>query len=136
MSQDPFLKGGVVAALWFAAVVTTSAEPVVVDRKLNFRAGPGAAFSVVSVVPAGATLYVQRCSKAWCRVTLGRRVGYVSRGVLHREADAYASAAPAAEQAASEPKPSRASPRARRWRDSAWRDERWRRIEWLNRMRR
>lgn len=125
----------IAGALSLAPVTVAPAEPLTVESKTNLRAGPGAAFGVQKVLPAGAKLDVQRCSKTWCRVTYRSHAGYVSRSVLHPESNSYASAAPPAEVIEHQ-RPVRNGSHIWRWRDPEWRDRHWRRIEWHNRMKR
>jgi uncharacterized protein YraI len=123
------------AAVLFAVVSNAAAEPAVVDRKVNLRSGPGPAFGVIALLPAGAKLDVLKCGNEWCRVRFGRQVGYASAAYLKTGGDSYASAAPApprAEPPAS--KPTLTGPRIWQWRDDDWRDEHWRRLEWHNRL--
>lgn len=121
-----------------AAVLCTAqahAETATVDSKVNLRTGPGPAFSIVGVIPAGTRLTVEKCTDEWCRVRAGRAHGYISRALLKGGSDSLASAAPAPAPAA-EPKPTLGGVHVWQWRDSEWRDRHWRRLEWNNRLNR
>lgn len=123
----------VTLVLLFAA--GAAAEPAVISTKLNLRAGPGPAFGVIAVMPAGAKLDVQKCGDEWCRVKYGRQVGYASSAYIDNGANSYASAAQPA-PAPVEPRPTLTGPRVWQWRDDDWRDDHWRDIEWRNRLNR
>lgn len=107
-----------------------------VGSKLNLRSGPGPAFGVIAVMPAGAKLELQKCTDEWCRVKFGGQVGYASHALLKTGAESYASAAPQAAPAPLEPKPTLTGPHIWQWRDGNWRNEHWRRLDWHNRMKR
>ena len=121
----------VISLLVFAEVAR--AEPVAIASKLNLRAGPGPAFGVTDVIPAGAKVDVRQCSGEWCSVRHGRRTGHVSREFVRNGADAYASAAPVPAAPREAAAPTLTGPRIWRWRDPEWRDQHWRDLEWRNR---
>ena len=127
-------QGFVAAALGCLFATQAWAEPAVVDSKLNLRSGPGPAFAVIAVVPPGTKLDAQKCTDEWCRVKLGRQIGYVSRSLLKIGADSFASAEPYPTPARVNPKPMLAGPHVWKWNDSEWRDRQWRRLDWHNRM--
>ncbi len=127
-------KGFVAATLVLFSAAQSSAEPATVVSKLNLRSGPGPAFGIMAVMPPGTKLDAQKCTDEWCRVKLGRQIGYASRSLLRIGADSYASAAPQAAPAPLEPKPTLTGPRVWQWNDSNWRNEHWRRFDWHNRM--
>jgi len=110
------------------------AEPAIVQSKLNLRAGPGPAFPVLAVLPAGTKLSTQKCGDEWCRVSFGRQPGYVSREFLKFGNDSYASVAPQLEPV--QAKPTLGGPHVWQWNDRESRDRNWRRLEWHNRMNR
>jgi uncharacterized protein YraI len=127
----------VAVTLVVLSAACAAAEPAVVgDTKLNLRSGPGPAFGIVAVLAPGTKLQTQKCTDEWCRVKLGRMVGYTSRAHLKIGADSYASAAPeAAPDVEAKPvKPTLTGPRISRWRDSEWRDKHWRQFGWRNRL--
>ena len=53
---------GVLPALFAAQA---AAEPAVIESKLNLRSGPGPAFGVIAVMPAGTKLDMQKCNDEW-----------------------------------------------------------------------
>lgn len=122
------------AALLMAAVLPAAADPAIVDSRLNLRAGPGPAFNVIAVIPAGTKLDVQTCGDDWCRVTFGRRTGYASKAMLRTGVDAYAAATPQPQPQTAEPKVTITGPTVWQWRNDDWRNEHWRDLGWHNRM--
>ncbi|MBM3529230.1 MAG: hypothetical protein FJX62_14165 [Alphaproteobacteria bacterium] len=125
------------AVLLVVCARAAGAEPAVAGSKLNLRTGPGAAFEVMVIMPPGAKVDVQRCHGTWCRVKVGRNVGYTSRAYLRFGSDAFASAAerPAMPAPVSAPQaePDADDPRIWRWRDADWRNRHWRRFGWQRR---
>ena len=114
-----------------------AAEPALAESKLNLRSGPGPAFGVIAVMPAGTKFDMQKCNGEWCRVKFGAQVGYASRARLKAGVDSYASAAaPHAAPAPLETKPTLTGPHVWQWRNDDWRNEHWRRLDWHNRMKR
>jgi uncharacterized protein YraI len=111
------------------------AETATVDTKVNFRTGPGPAFSIIGVIAPGTRLAVEKCTEEWCRVRVGRARGYISRALLKDGSDSFASAAPPPAPTA-EPKATLKGIRVWQWRDDDWRDQHWRRIQWHNRLKR
>lgn len=65
-------------------------ETRVTTANLNLRTGPGTSYSIILVIPKGATVTVTGYSGSWAQVTYSGRVGYVSTSYL-------ASPAPSAE---------------------------------------
>jgi uncharacterized protein YraI len=124
-----------VAGGFALSAAQAAAETAIVQSNLNLRSGPGPAFNVLVVLPAGSKVTTVKCTEEWCRVRLGRWGGYVSRNLLKFGADSYASAAPAPAPVV-EPKPTLTGVRIWQWRDSEWRDRHWRRLEWHNRLNR
>jgi uncharacterized protein YraI len=120
----------------FACADVARAEPAVLDRKLNLRAGPGAAFATIAVMPPGARLEVQRCAGEWCRVTYRRWSGYASRHYLDAGRQPYAAAGPIPAPPPEDAEPSEKAPLIWRWRERKSRDRHWRDIEFNNRHRR
>ena len=120
--------------LLLGSATYAAAEVRFATSNLNLRAGPGPAFGVIAVLPAGTKMSVQKCGDEWCRVQLGRQVGYVSADLVKTGVDTYASAVP--QPAPVEPKATLTGPRIWRWRDSDWRDDHWRQLDWHNRMNR
>ena len=127
------LIAGVLAAV---SAAHAAAEPALIESKLNLRSGPGSAFGVLAVMPAGTKLDMQKCNDEWCRVKFGAQVGYASRTFLTTGADSYASAAPHAAPAPLEPKPTLTGPHVWQWRNDEWRNDHWRKLDWHNRMNR
>ena len=68
----------------------------------------------------------------WCRVSLGRQIGYANRALLKVGTDSFASVAPPV--APEEPKPTISGVRVWQWRDSDWRNEHWRQLDYHNRL--
>ena len=104
--------------------MSAAAEPATVVSKLNLRAGPGPAFGIIAVMPPGLKLDVQKCDDEWCRVKLGRQIGYASKdflkvGARFLRVRRRATAAPAP----LEPKPTLTGPRVWQWHDANWRNE-------------
>lgn len=128
----------ITTALLLASASGAAADPAVLDRNLNLRAGPGAAFATIVMMPAGSKIDIKKCTGDWCQVKFGRDVGYASRAYLNPGAQSYASAspAPAPVAAAQEPKATLTGPRVWEWHDSDSRDRAWRMIEWHNRWKR
>lgn len=124
--------GLIAAVLLSMSAASAAADPAVVSSKLNLRSGPGPAFNVIAVMPLGTKVDVQTCGEEWCRVVLGRRIGYANRALLKTGVDSYASAAP--HPAPAEPKATLTGPTIWQWRDEDWRNEHWRRLEWHNRL--
>ena len=125
---------GLLAAI-AVLIATTGASAEVAERRLNLRSGPGPAFSIIAVMPAGARVAIEKCSDQWCRLTFGRHVGYASRTYLgdgSGGADALASAEP---PSAANAKPTSTGPRIWNWQDRDARDRNWRRLGWHNRLR-
>jgi uncharacterized protein YraI len=58
------------------------AAPAVVETDLNLRSGPGTQFSVIGVLPAGATVDVGNCTGAWCMVSFAGGSGFASSSYL------------------------------------------------------
>jgi uncharacterized protein YraI len=110
------------------------AEPAVTGSKLNLRSGPGPAFGIIAVIPSGTKLDVQKCGDEWCRVKLGRQVGYASAALLKTGGDSYASAAPPPTPVQVAPQATLTGPHIWQWKNDDWRDDHWRRLEWHNRM--
>jgi uncharacterized protein YraI len=59
-----------------------SANPAVVAQDLHLRAGPGANYAVVSVMPQGADVQAWNCDGGWCRVSYNGETGFASRRYL------------------------------------------------------
>jgi uncharacterized protein YraI len=129
-------KRVLIAAALLLSAVSAMAEPAVVESKINLRSGPGPAFGIIAVVAPGTKLDAQKCAGEWCRVQIGRQVGYASRNLLKIGADSYASAVPQAPAAPIESRATLTGPHVWRWNDSDWRNEHWRRPDWHNRMNR
>jgi uncharacterized protein YraI len=58
------------------------AAPAIVETDLNLRAGPGTQFSVIGVLPAGATVDVGNCTGSWCMVSFAGGSGFASSSYL------------------------------------------------------
>jgi uncharacterized protein YraI len=136
-------SGLTAVALVLLCAQWAAAEPAVVETKLNLRSGPGPAFPVITVMPAGAKVERQRCNGDWCRVKYGRQVGYTSRhylktGVSAAEAEtaaaSYASTVPLPPPEPEAAQPTLTGPRIWRWHDRESRDRHWRQIGWRNRL--
>ena len=121
------------------SIESATAEPTVIESKLNLRAGRGPAFGVIAVMPPGARIEVRRCRDDWCRVVFQRLVGYASRAYVEaRATQSYAAATPlpAPPPDDAEPEEAEEQPRIWRWTDREWRERHWRDIEFHNRHRR
>ncbi|HWM81487.1 MAG TPA: SH3 domain-containing protein [Pseudolabrys sp.] len=70
-----------------------AANAAIVQSDLNLRSGPGTAYRVISVMPAGADVDVLGCSGSWCRIAWGAAEGYASASYL-AGGPAYAVAPP------------------------------------------
>ncbi len=126
----------IAAAIVLLSASYAAAQPAMVGSNLNLRSGPGPAFGVIVMMPAGSKVEIQKCRAEWCRVKYGRQVGYTARDFLKVGADAFASTAAEPEPAAEPVKPRLTGPRIWRWRDAEWRDNHWRRFGWRNRLKR
>ena len=72
----------VVAAAALTFLPATQAAPGVVTSNVNVRTGPGTNYAVVTAVPSGTQVDVQRCDAGFCYIE-GRRVsGWVSAQFL------------------------------------------------------
>lgn len=72
----------VATAAAFVSLPATQAAPGVVTSNVNVRSGPGTNYAVVTAVPGGTTVDVQRCDAGFCYIQ-GRRVeGWVSAQYL------------------------------------------------------
>lgn len=130
MSRTSIVLAVTATALFSAAHALAS--PAVIGSKLNLRAGPGANYAIVVVMPAGASVEVKQCGDEWCRVTYAGHSGFASRSHLGSAADSYASATP--KPAAEQVKPTLTGPQVWQWDNAEWRDAHWRRLGWHNRM--
>jgi uncharacterized protein YraI len=118
------------AVLSIMSVVYATAEPAVVQSKINLRAGPGPAFGIVAVLPTGTRLDVQKCTDEWCRISIGRQAGYASRALIKLGSEAYASAPPVVTNTVpASPKSAGAEARVWQWDDSEWRNRHWQKLE-------
>ena len=85
------------AILAVSGGVAAAQSPV---TNLNMRSGPGTAYQVLGVIPAGAPVAVLGCDGSWCQVNYAGRIGYAngsylggqSRAVIVAPGAAYASA--------------------------------------------
>ena len=62
----------------FAASAAQVGTPAWSIRPLVLMEGPGKAYDVVGEIDAKVRIYVDRCSKQWCRVHSGRSAGWAS----------------------------------------------------------
>ena len=129
-------KNLIAAFMLFAFAAPAAAQPAITDSKLNLRSGPGPAFGIIAVMPAGTKFDIERCGGDWCRVKAGRQVGYASKALLKTGADSYASVAPqpAPTPAVAAPQANLTGPHIWQWKNDDWRDDNWRRLQWHNRI--
>ena len=62
----------------FAATAAPVGTPAWSVRPLVLFEGPGKAYDVTGEIDAAVRIYVDRCSKQWCRVHSGRSAGWAS----------------------------------------------------------
>ena len=115
-------------AVLASSAAGAAAGPATIETNVNLRAGPGGAFDVVAVMPAGSTLDVLKCGNEWCPVMFGHVSGYASRALLKRVDAPQQVAAP-------EPKVALTGPLIWDWHNPEQRDRAWRSIQWHNRWR-
>jgi|ThiBiot_300_biof_2_1041535.scaffolds.fasta_scaffold05555_6 hypothetical protein len=60
----------------FAATAAPAGTPAWSVRPLVLYEGPGKAYDVTGEIDAAVRIYVDRCSKQWCRVHSGRQAGW------------------------------------------------------------
>ena len=60
---------------WMLTAGFAAAEPTLVQKDVNLRAGPGTNFPVLFLVPGGSTADVIACNAGWCQVTVRRSAG-------------------------------------------------------------
>ena len=68
-----------------ATVLTLSAEyvaarPVTTVAETNLRKGPATNSEVVTLIPKGSTVDVDKCSNGWCSVTWNEQTGFAFAG--------------------------------------------------------
>jgi hypothetical protein len=63
---------------------------------LYMRSGPGTAYQVLGVIPAGAPVAVLGCDGRWCQVNYAGRIGYANGSYLSGESRAIVGAPGAA----------------------------------------
>jgi len=72
----------VAAAAAFVSLPAAQAAPGVVTSNVNVRSGPGTGYAVVTAIPSGTQVDVQRCDGGFCYIE-GRRVsGWISAQYL------------------------------------------------------
>jgi hypothetical protein len=59
-----------------------AAEPALVTRNINLRAGPGTSFPIVASIPGGSTVDAADCKGEWCSVHFGKHAGHAIRTAL------------------------------------------------------
>ena len=98
------------AGMFAGALAWSSAHAALgtVTSDVDMRSGPGTNYSVITTIPAGATVYLHRCA-SWCEVSYTGRRGWTSSKFISRD---YARHTPA------HPNILRASTRLRCVRDS------------------
>ncbi|WP_183647454.1 SH3 domain-containing protein [Brucella daejeonensis] len=72
------IPGAVLAAAVLVTPAVASAASAHVSASVNIRSGPGANYARLATLPAGATVNAGSCSRGWCRIYNGSRVGFVS----------------------------------------------------------
>jgi uncharacterized protein YraI len=87
--KTTLLAAGVLALSSGAAL----ARPAVVDNDLHLRAGPGAGYGVVEVMPQGTTVDAWNCDGGWCQVSFNGIEGYASESYLDLGRAGYTSPA-------------------------------------------
>ena len=70
------------AGLFMLSAGAASAAPALVTGDLNLRTGPGAHYSVLTVLPGGATVNVRGCAAGWCRIAWRGGYGFASSRYL------------------------------------------------------
>jgi uncharacterized protein YraI len=116
-------------AVLASSVAGATAEPATIETNVNLRSGPGGAFDVVAVMPAGSKLGMHKCGDEWCPVTFGHVTGYASRALLKRGDAPQLVTAP-------EPRVTQTNdPLIWDWLNPENRDRAWRDIQWHNRWR-
>lgn len=78
MLKSTMIAAGLLALSGGAAM----ANPAVVERDLHLRAGPGANYAIVSVMPQGTDVQAWNCDGGWCRVSYNGRMGFASQRYL------------------------------------------------------
>jgi len=58
------------------SVVDAAAKPATVTAEVNLRKGPGTDTDVITLIPKGTTVEVEKCTNGWCHVTFDGRDGY------------------------------------------------------------
>ncbi|MGA2129405.1 MAG: SH3 domain-containing protein [Xanthobacteraceae bacterium] len=64
------------AILGALSVVDASAKPATVSAEVNLRKGPGTDTDVITLIPKGSTVEVEKCTNGWCHVTFEGQDGY------------------------------------------------------------
>jgi hypothetical protein len=88
------LTVGLAAGVLVAATGAASAYFAETTGATYLHTGPGAAYSLVTPMPAGAKVNVQRCSGAWCRVVWTQYAGYMPAALLASAGAPYPVAPP------------------------------------------
>lgn len=73
---------GLAAIALVASSVAAVAYPTQTTGATYLHTGPGANYSLVTPVPAGANVNVQHCIASWCRVVWTQYVGFMPAGLL------------------------------------------------------
>ncbi len=81
------------AGLLLLSTGIAAAAPARVETDLNVRAGEGAGFPVIAVMPAGTVIDARGCGDGWCYVA--EYGGFASAAYLNVAGAVYASPAPA-----------------------------------------
>lgn len=71
-----------IAVLLLLGTGLAAAEPTLVQKDVNLRAGPGTNFTVLFLVPGGSTADVIGCNAGWCQVSVRGRAGYMIENAL------------------------------------------------------
>ena len=83
MYSNTFVKSDANTNLKGHGVVVMAAEDLrVTTASLNLRSGPGTSYSILSVMPKGATVSVLSVSGSWARVVYNGITGYASTAYL------------------------------------------------------
>ena len=64
------------------AAAAVQAAPAALTNSVKLRSAPANSAAVVAALPAGTIVNVFDCAGAWCRVSFGRTIGYMTKRYL------------------------------------------------------